>query len=135
LDVAGRVHGEVHEPVLRPRLEHVAEKGDRRGHLRTARAVHVEVDRHVGFLRLALDTRLPCWALAHRVSSFLMSAAIPCPARPSSRASVLRCGSAAASPAGEYSMTLERFRKSSVESGDENRAVPPVGRTWFGPAT
>jgi hypothetical protein len=54
---------------------------------------------------------------------------------PSSRVNVRRCGSATASPAGEYSITLERFTKSSVDSGDENRAVPPVGRTWFGPAT
>jgi hypothetical protein len=43
--------------------------------------------------------------------------------------SVRRCGTAAASPAGEYSITLDRFTKSSVDSGDENRAVPPVGNT------
>ena len=34
-----------------------------------------------------------------------------------------------------YSMTLDRFTKSSVPSGDANRAVPAVGSTWFGPAT
>ena len=28
----------------------------------------------------------------------------------------------------------ERFWKSYTPSGDENRAVPDVGSTWFGPA-
>src|SRR6267142_2823608 len=58
------------------------------------------------------------------------SAALPCPARPSTRVRVLRCGAAARSPPGEYSMTLDRFTKSSVPSGDANRAVPAVGSTW-----
>ena len=59
----------------------------------------------------------------------------PVAVSPSIRDSVVRCGSAAASPDGEYSSTLERFTKSSVPSGDAKRAVPAVGRTWFGPAT
>ena len=35
----------------------------------------------------------------------------------------------------EYSITLERFTKSSVPSGEAKRAVPAVGSTWLGPAT
>ena len=31
-------------------------------------------------------------------------------------------------------MIDERFWKSYTPSGDENRAVPEVGNTWFGPA-
>ena len=46
-----------------------------------------------------------------------------------------RCGRAAVSPDGEYSITLERLTKSSVPSGDAKRAVPAVGSTWLGPAT
>jgi hypothetical protein len=32
-------------------------------------------------------------------------------------------------------MTLDRFTKSSVPSGEAKRAVPAVGSTWLGPAT
>src|SRR2546427_55136 len=140
LDVALRVDREVHQAVLRPRLQHVAEERDRRLHLRGAGAVQVEVKRDLGLLRLALDARLPARRLgAHAVPPPSVrsrrSAALPCPARPSTRVRVLRCGAAARSPPGEYSMTLDRFTKSSVPSGDANRAVPAVGSTWFGPAT
>ena len=32
------------------------------------------------------------------------------------------------------SMTLMVFKKLSTDRGEKNRAVPLVGRTWFGPA-
>jgi hypothetical protein len=31
-------------------------------------------------------------------------------------------------------MTLDRFINVATESGEENLPVPPVGRTWLGPA-
>ncbi|MNN88391.1 hypothetical protein D3C81_2060710 [compost metagenome] len=37
-------------------------------------------------------------------------------------------------PASEQKMIDERFWKSYTPSGEENRAVPEVGNTWFGPA-
>ena len=37
-------------------------------------------------------------------------------------------------PAALTSITLDRLTKSYTPSGDENRAVPDVGNTWFGPA-
>ena len=58
-----------------------------------------------------------------------------CPSRPSMRVRVFKCGAAARRPPREYSITLERFTKSSGESGEANRAVPAVGSTWLGPAT
>src|SRR5512132_3266630 len=142
LDVALGVDREVHQPVLRPRLQHVAEERDRRLHLRGAGAVEVEEERDLRLLGLALDARLPGRRLGTHAHAPLppslssrKAAALPCPARPSMRVSVFRCGAAARSPPREYSMTLERFTKSSVESGEANRAVPAVGSTWLGPAT
>ena len=35
---------------------------------------------------------------------------------------------------GSKRMTLLRLRKSSTPRGEKNRAVPPVGSTWLGPA-
>ena len=58
-----------------------------------------------------------------------IAAAAPCPSRPSTRDSSPTCGPASASPSGEYSITLSRFTKSSVESAEAKRAVPPVGST------
>src|SRR5438093_129763 len=140
LDVALCLDGEVHEAVLRPGLEHVAEKWDRRLDLRGAGAVDVELKRDLGLLGLALHPRVPCRRVrAHSVLPGSLpnrnSAARPCPASPSIRVSALRWGAAASSPRSEYSMTLERLTKSSVPSGDAKRAVPAVGRTWLGPAT
>ena len=37
-------------------------------------------------------------------------------------------------PASLTSIKLLRFWKSYTPSGDEKRAVPEVGSTWFGPA-
>src|SRR5690606_37660831 len=37
-------------------------------------------------------------------------------------------------PSAEHIINDERFWKSYTPSGDENRAVPEVGNTWFGPA-
>src|SRR2546428_618956 len=133
LDVALCLDGEVHEPVLGERLQHVAEERDRRLDLRGAGAVEPQRERDLRLLRLALHARLPSLAHVRSPSFVRASAALPWAVSPSMRDSVVRCGSAAASPDGEYSSTLERFTKSSVPSGDAKRAVPAVGRTWFGP--
>ena len=58
-----------------------------------------------------------------------------CAHRPSWRAMVMTASASRASAAGEYWMTLDFFTNSSVESGEEKRAVPPVGSVWLGPAT
>src|SRR3989442_2940624 len=135
LDVALRLEGEVDEAMLGERLEHVAEERNRRLHLRGAGAVQPQRERDLRLLRLALHARLPSLAHVGSPSFVRASAALPWAVSPSMRDSVVRCGSAAASPDGEYSSTLERFTKSSVPSGDAKRAVPAVGGTWFGPAT
>src|SRR5262245_4597985 len=137
LDVARGLDGEVEEAVLRPGFEHVAEERNRRPDLRRAGAIHVESDGDLRLLGLALDPRLAGRPLlAHRdPPSVRISAAARWPPSPSTSASTLRCGRAAASPALEYSMTLARFTKSSTPSGEEKRAVPAVGSTWLGPAT
>src|SRR5262249_52965543 len=112
------------------RLEHVAEERDRRGDLRSAGTIEAERQRDFRLFRLALHARLPCLAhLCPPWGSTRASAARPCAVSPSIVDSVVRCGSAAANPDGEYSSTLERLTKSSVPSGDANRAVPAVGRT------
>jgi hypothetical protein len=64
-----------------------------------------------------------------------IAAAAPCPSRPSTRDNRSTCDPASTNPSGEYSITLSRVTKSSVLSAEEKRAVPPVGSTWFGPAT
>jgi hypothetical protein len=68
LDVAGGLDGQVHQPVLGPRLQHVAEERDRRLDLRAAGAVDVQLDGDLGLLGLALDAGLPL-GTAHRFAS------------------------------------------------------------------
>ena len=144
LDVAGRFHAQIHQAVLGPGFQHVTEERDRRGDLRRARAVEIELEPDLGLLRLALDASLPAFRLAAHAReppcpaalvAIRTSAAAPCPARPSTRVKARRCGSAAWSPVAAYSMTLVRVTKSSAPNGDEKRAVPAVGSTWLGPAT
>src|SRR5204863_7699708 len=101
------------------------------------RAAEGEVERLLPLLPPAVDPRLPCRARRHHpavppsVPSVVRRTppALPCPASPSTLASARRCGSAARSPLGEYSMTLDRLTKSSVPSGEAKRAVPAVGST------
>src|SRR4030095_5157759 len=137
LHVTGGLDGQVHQAVLGPCLQHVAEERDRRLDLRAAGAVDVELDGDLRLLGLALERGRPR-GTPHRFPSsppIRISAARAWASSPSTRASAPRCGSAAARPDAEYSSTLERFTKSSVSSGDANRAVPAVGSTWLGPAT
>src|SRR4029077_13413470 len=113
----------IHQPVLHTVFQHVTEELARRLYLGGAGAVDVQVERDLRLLRLALDACLPGRGVGAHVlfppsESSLRAAALPCPARPSMRARVVRCGAAARSPPREYSITLERFTKSSVESGD-----------------
>src|SRR5204863_6656440 len=61
-----------------------------------------------------------------------MARAWPC--RPSARASDSMAAESAASCPGPYSMTFCRRTKSAAFSGEANRAVPPVGSVWLGPA-
>ena len=57
-----------------------------------------------------------------------------CPSSPSALASASTAGATAASARGVSSSTLIRRRNVATESGEANRAVPAVGRTWLGPA-
>jgi hypothetical protein len=59
LDVAAGLDGEIHEAVLGPGLQHVAEEGNRRLDLGASGAVQVELHGDFRLLRLALDARLP----------------------------------------------------------------------------
>src|SRR5690606_4747407 len=61
-------------------------------------------------------------------------AASACAAKPSPSARVAATRPSSAAADCEISMRLVRFWKSYTPSGDEKRAVPAVGRTWFGPA-
>src|SRR5204863_2049421 len=62
------------------------------------------------------------------------STARACASNPSRRASRATAGPSLASVRGPAAITLERLMKSYTPSGEEKRALPPVGRTWFGPA-
>src|SRR4029453_6402155 len=55
-----------------------------------------------------------------------------CPGKPSARATRTIPSATRRRPRGVIVTTLCRRWKSRTESGDEKRAVPPVGRTWFG---
>src|SRR5205085_5956846 len=66
--------------------------------------------------------------------SYIMRAARACAGRPSASASVAASRPRACAPAGDTSMMLVRFWKSYTPSGEEKRALPAVGSTWFGPA-
>src|SRR4029077_13768010 len=145
VQVALGVHREIHQRVLGPRLQHVVEERDAGVDLGGPRPVQVQVQDDLGLLGVPLDPALsrlrrlraplPGHRAPSRAAAMRTAAAAPCPSRPSTRDSSATCGPASASPAGEYSITLSRVTKSSVESAEEKRAVPPVGSTWFGPAT
>src|SRR5215471_2608904 len=135
LEIAVGLDGEVHEAMLRPRLQHVIEERDPRHDLGGAGAVEPQVERDLRLLGLPLHAPLaPSAARCCRhgfssVASMRIAAAVPWPSSPSTRASAARCGPASRSPAGAYSMTLRRFTKSSVPRAEAKRAVPPVGST------
>src|SRR5215831_18774573 len=140
VEIALSLDGEIHQAVLRPRLQHVVEEGHARHHLGGAGAVEAEVERDLRFLGLPLHSSLASPAAhgcRHGLSPLAMriAAAAPWPSSPSTRARAARCGPASRSPAGAYSITLRRFTKSSVPRAEAKRAVPPVGSTWLGPAT
>lgn len=67
---------------------------------------------------------------------FLMrySADRACPSSCSPRARTEAILPSSDAPSGEHIISDERFWKSYTPSGDEKRAVPDVGKTWFGPA-
>src|SRR5262249_44333373 len=57
-----------------------------------------------------------------------------CAVSPSPSARRRTSGASDSRPAFVVEMTLVRFRKSFDERPDAQRGVPPVGRTWDGPA-
>ncbi len=58
-----------------------------------------------------------------------------CACNPSASASATAAGPTRASAAASAATQVVRLRKSNTESPEAKRAVPPVGSTWFGPAT
>jgi hypothetical protein len=62
------------------------------------------------------------------------SIAAACPPNPSAFASAAAGGPSRSTSARPSANTLVIFTKSCTVSGDEKRAVPPVGMTWLGPA-
>src|SRR6185436_3522209 len=66
--------------------------------------------------------------------SSLISAARWWADKPSPSASTAAIFPSFCAPARETPITLVRFWKSYTPSGEEKRAVPAVGSTWFGPA-
>ena len=56
-------------------------------------------------------------------------------ASPSASAKATAAGPTCASAAASAVIQVVRLRKSNTERPEANRAVRPVGSTWFGPAT
>ena len=71
---------------------------------------------------------------ARRILASRNSTEAPWPGSPSRFASRDHVEPSSRSFGGSNRTKLMRFRKSSTPSGEEKRAVPPVGSTWFGPA-
>src|SRR5690606_29541133 len=87
--------------------------------------------RHVG--HQVLDEGTP--ELAHVHSPLIRYSALRAWAvRDSPRARTDAVLPSSDAPSAEQKMIEERFWKSYTPSGDEKRAVPEVGSTWFGPA-
>ena len=57
-----------------------------------------------------------------------------CASRSSLRASTEAVRDNVEAPLAEHMMIELRFWKSYTPKGEEKRAVPEVGKTWFGPA-
>src|SRR6185436_14747925 len=127
-------------------LEHVVEERDAGRDLVAPAAVEPERQLDVRLLGLARD-RSGAAAMPRRsatgtnwhqrrppMAASRCSTARPCASSPSRRASRTTAGPSRAMVRGVASMTLVRFMKSYTPRGDAKRAVPPVGRTWFGPA-
>ena len=55
--------------------------------------------------------------------------------RPSATARVSAARASTAKASASQRVSEVRLRKSRVDSPDENRAAPLVGKTWLGPAT
>src|SRR4029450_7287248 len=130
--IALGVDVQIHQRVLGPGLQHVVEERDACLDLGRAGAVQVWRQHGLRLLGVALDPALPrCRRLrsplrAHRSSpwrAMRTAAAAPCPSRPSTRDSSATCGPASARPSREYSITLSRVTKYSVDSADDNRAM------------
>ena len=64
----------------------------------------------------------------------LYSAERACAVKLSPRASTEAVLPKVFAPSAEQNIRLERFWKSYTPKGEENRAVPEVGKTWLGPA-
>ena len=73
---------------------------------------------------LAKAFRTNPMALAAKSGEFLSSAAV----------SLARAGCSLRSASRSYERRLVRLKKASPVRPLKNRAVPPVGRTWLGPA-
>src|SRR5687768_12965898 len=78
---------------------------------------------------LIYGTFAPCQAFPLR-----MATDRPCPSSSSTPARATISSACRATAAASYSMKEVRLRKSPTPSGEAKRALPPVGRTWLGPA-
>ena len=127
LEVALHAHVEVERAVARHGVEQVVEEADAGLALARARAVEVERQLDVGLAGGAVDLRGAAHARRSIDSAWT--------GKPSARASAAPAGArrAAASP-GKDTRAIRR-RKVAAESADWKRAAPPVGSTWFEPAT
>src|SRR4029079_5048357 len=121
LEIALGVHGEIHQAVARPGVQHVVEERDPRVDLGGAGAVHVQLEDDLRLLGVALHPRLARGGSrsAHGVASMRAmrtDAAAPWASSRSTRESSATWRPASRRPAAEYSMTLRRLTKSSVPS-------------------
>ena len=127
LEIALHAHVEIEEPVARHGVQQVVEEADARLALASARAVQVQRQLDVGLTRRAVYLR----GAAHARRS--MDSA--CTGKPSARARAAPAGARRFAASGGKDTRAMRRRKVAGERADWNRAAPPVGSTWFEPAT
>ena len=127
LEVAVHAHVEVEQPVARHRVEQVVEEADPRRALARARAVEVERQLDVGLAGGAVDLQR-CGSRAALHGFCVHRKALGTRERGAG-------GREAGGRLGGKDTRAIRRRKVAGESADWKRAAPPVGSTWFEPAT
>src|SRR5436190_19256931 len=128
LEVALCVDVEVEAAVARERVEHVVEESDSRRPRPAARTVERQRDRDLGLTRAAGYLGRTAHVRRRSIDS-------PWTGKPSACAMAAPCGArrAAASSVKDTRAILRLNVRG--ESADAKRAAPPVGSTWFEPAT
>ena len=145
VEIARGVDGRDRRGRASPGLEHVAEERDAGLDLATPRCRRGRAARRCGSpSSFARPRRLPAGPrlTGRGVPRFIALPPLPVTRRRGATVGVEPLhvgershGGRGRADRGRASITLVRVTKSSMPSGEAKRAVPPVGSTWFGPAT